>query len=165
MAISETPVTHQRSTVDQNNWIKVEKKRKSWKEDACWDTKTLTDKGSNFQIFRSKILMEIGLKMSQKYLKKRNWLGHRLISANQSHKSKNTAIKQWFKSNSAFTCSLECIHYHYEGLTSCEDEGTEQKPIRNSTEHWKITHSHRVQIRRFSATRICGAYAFCAQYG
>jgi hypothetical protein len=78
MAIAETPITH--TTIDWKAWNKIAKKRKPWKENACRDTKTLTRQRKQLSDIEMQESMEIGLKMSQKYLWCHSHRGHLLCT-------------------------------------------------------------------------------------
>jgi hypothetical protein len=123
------------------------------------------DKRSNSQILRCKISVAIGLKMSQKYLKKRNSSAQKLISTNLSHKSKKTAIKEECKINSAFVFTLEGIHGQFECLVGWEDEGEEEKQTRYRHGTQKITKQHSIPIGPEIASTFVALMHFVAQYG
>ena len=91
VAISEAPTTHQTSTIDWEKLNKVVKKRKPWEENACRDTEALIRQRKQISDIEISDLNAQDKPNVPK--KKRNWLAWRLISPNQFHKSKITAMQ------------------------------------------------------------------------
>ena len=102
-------------------------------------------------------LNEIGFSMSQKYLKSEIDQPKSLSVPIYLSQFKETAIKEEGKIDWAFAFTLEGIHGQIECLVGWEDEGEEEKEIRN--QHGTPKDNETAQLP--NRARKCKAHLWC----